>query len=312
MPSVPAPVEGPPVAPAAPVAAPVAGARTDALLVLVAVIWGVNWSVVKYGTVVLAPLAYNGVRVALATVALVTIAAVAGGPRRPSRADAWRLLALGVLGNGIYQVLFVEGLSRTRAGNASLVMAAAPALVAIVGRLAGVEMLGRRALAGIAVSLAGMGMVIVGSGTAAEVGASTLVGDLLILTCALVWAVYAVWLKPVTHRVGALYVTAYTLVGGAVPLLLVAAPDMAATDWSAVSLRAWAAVAYSGLGALTLAYLLYYRGLRVLGPTRTAMYGNLQPIVAVLVAWLVLGEVPTAWQGVGAAGVIGGLLLTRT
>jgi drug/metabolite transporter (DMT)-like permease len=48
-----------------------------------------------------------------------------------------------------------------------------------------------------------------------------------------------------------------------------------------------------------------------IGPTRTAMFANLQPIVAVLVAWAALGEVPTIFQGAGAATVIGGLYLSR-
>jgi drug/metabolite transporter (DMT)-like permease len=41
------------------------------------------------------------------------------------------------------------------------------------------------------------------------------------------------------------------------------------------------------------------------------MYTNLQPVIAVLVAWMVLGESPTLWQGIGAACIMGGLVLTR-
>jgi drug/metabolite transporter (DMT)-like permease len=69
---------------------------------------------------------------------------------------------------------------------------------------------------------------------------------------------------------------------------------------------------FSGLGALVIAYLLWYRGVRLIGPTRTAMYSNLQPIFAVLVAWAVLGELPTVWQGVGAASIMSGLVLARS
>ena len=64
----------------------------------------------------------------------------------------------------------------------------------------------------------------------------------------------------------------------------------------------WGAVGYSGVGAIGLAYLFWYRGVHEIGPTRTAMYSNLQPIVAVLVAWVALGEIPTVAQGLGAAG----------
>jgi drug/metabolite transporter (DMT)-like permease len=74
---------------------------------------------------------------------------------------------------------------------------------------------------------------------------------------------------------------------------------------------AWAAILYSGLGALVIAYIFWYYGVRKLGPTRTALYGNLQPLIALLVAWLTLGEVPTSWQAVGAATIVSGVLLTR-
>jgi drug/metabolite transporter (DMT)-like permease len=102
------------------------------------------------------------------------------------------------------------------------------------------------------------------------------------------------------------------MLGGMVPLLAVATPAMLRTHWGALPPFAWASIAYSGLFALVIAYLFWYRGVRVLGPTRAAMYSNLQPIFAVAVAWLVLGEAITPWQIGGAVSIITGLLLTRS
>jgi drug/metabolite transporter (DMT)-like permease len=59
------------------------------------------------------------------------------------------------------------------------------------------------------------------------------------------------------------------------------------------------------------AYLFWYRGVRVLGPTRASMYSNLQPLFAMAAAWLVLNESPRTLQLAGAACIIGGLVLTR-
>jgi drug/metabolite transporter (DMT)-like permease len=61
-----------------------------------------------------------------------------------------------------------------------------------------------------------------------------------------------------------------------------------------------------------IAYLFWYRGVRVIGPTRTAMYSNVQPVIAVIFAWVVLSETPTIWQGIGMVCIMTGLLLTRT
>ena len=82
--------------------------------------------------------------------------------------------------------------------------------------------------------------------------------------------------------------------------------------WSTLPALGWLAILYSGIFALVIAYLFWYRGVRVIGPTRTAMYSNVQPIIAVIFAWAVLKETPTVWQGIGMACIMSGLLLTRT
>jgi drug/metabolite transporter (DMT)-like permease len=92
----------------------------------------------------------------------------------------------------------------------------------------------------------------------------------------------------------------------------VSLPQVAATPWTALPVSAWGALLYSGLLALAVAYLFWYRGVRVLGPTRSAMYSNLQPVVALIVAWIALGEKPTVIQVLGAVAIMTGLLLTRT
>ena len=291
---------------------------TDLSLLLMALIWGVNYTSVKYGTGLVAPLAFNGVRVTLAAVSLVIVAQVASawfGVERegwPARRDAIALFLLGTLGNGVYQILFVEGIARTRAGDAALLISASPAFIAIIGRLRGSERVSPRGVVGIALSILGMGLVVAGT---ADTGASrraTLLGDSLLLISSLCWSLYTVYLQPYTHRIGGIHLSALTMIGGMVPLLAVAAPSMVATHWSALPLLAWGSVAYSGLFALVIAYLFWYHGVRVLGPTRTAMYSNLQPVFALAVAWLVLGEGITGWEIAGAVSIITGLLLTRS
>jgi drug/metabolite transporter (DMT)-like permease len=93
--------------------------------------------------------------------------------------------------------------------------------------------------------------------------------------------------------------------------MIASTPALVATDWSAVGIGGWLALLYSSVLSMGVAYFFWYRGLRVLGPTRTAVYSNLQPIVALLVAWAFLNEAPTIFQGVGAATIIAGVFLTR-
>ena len=285
---------------------------TNALLLVMALIWGVNFSVLKLGTAYLAPVAFNGLRLLLAASVLGAIALVARRHRMPSRGDALRLALLGVLGHGLYQLLFILGIARSTAGTAALVMAAGPAFTGIVGRLLRVERPTRRAWMGIALQLTGMLGVVYGSAThaAGAADASTL-GPVLILAAALTWACYAVLLKPFAERVEPIQLSAWTLLGGVATLGAFAVPDLVRLDYAAVPAPAWFAVGYSGLLAMVVAYLFYYRGVRVVGPVRTAMFSNLQPIVALVVAYLTLGERPGPWQLFGAVLIAAGLLVSR-
>jgi drug/metabolite transporter (DMT)-like permease len=280
-------------------------------LVLMSLIWGVNYTVIKFGTGIVPPLAYNTARILLAAIALLIVARFRGGPA-PSRRDAIALVLLGIIGNGIYQVFFIEGVARTRAGEAALVVGASPALIALLGAWRGIERLNARAAVGIGVSMAGVALIVLGRATSGE-GArgGSLLGDLLVLCGAVSWAVYTVLLMPYLSRVTGWWVSAMTMVGGAIVLLIVGTSASLHTNWGALPMSAFVAITYSGLGALVIAYMFWYYGVRTLGPTRTALYGNLQPLIALLVAWPTLGEIPTAWQGIGAVAIVSGVLLTR-
>src|SRR5687768_15528970 len=208
---------------------------TDLLLLLMAMIWGVNIAVVKYGTMHLSPLAYNGVRVSIAALALLGIAAAMGKPW-PGRREVVTLMLLGVLGNGLYQVLFIEGIAHTRAGNAALVLAATPAFVALIGWMRGIERIGRRGMVGIAISVFGIGLVVSGRAPIGA-GGATVFGDLLVLGGCVCWAAFTVLLKPFTARVDAVQVSGLTMSGGSIPLILISSPAIASTDWHAVTLK---------------------------------------------------------------------------
>ena len=282
---------------------------TDLLLLCMALIWGLNFIVVKFATGVFAPLAFTSVRI---FVAVVVLWAIFLGRRlaMPSRRDIVTMLALGMLGNGLYQILWVEGMARTRASDAALLVAASPAFIEIIGWVRGHERAGARGIGGIALSLAGIGLVVAGAANGAK-GQSTFLGNAFIMSSVVCWSFYSVLLKPLTERVDGLTLSAVTMTGGLAALLLASGPSLLAMRWAAVPTIGWVAVAYSSVFALVIAYLFWYRGISVLGPTRASMYSNLQPLVAMIAAWALLGEIPRAMQVMGAACIIGGLLLTR-
>lgn len=283
--------------------------HTDVLLLLMAIIWGLNFSVLKYASGFMGPLAINGIRIPGSAAAQL---AIAHGRRlrRPSPAEVRALIVLGLLGNGIYQYFFITGLVRARVATAALLIAATPAFIAIIGRLRRTEFLSTRQWVGVLLQLIGCSTVAIGAvggggreDTAAGVG--------LLLAAAFSWSIYAVAVKRYSDHIEPWYLGGYTMVGGAIVALLVGIPALARVAWTALPASVWFSLLYACLIAMVAAYLFYYRGLRVLGPTRTSMYSNLQPIIAMLVAWALLREQPTAPQVSGAVLIVGGLLVTR-
>jgi drug/metabolite transporter (DMT)-like permease len=101
-----------------------------------------------------------------------------------------------------------------------------------------------------------------------------------------------------------------TTVAGAPVLLLAGMPSIARTDWSTVSWEGWAALAYSTVLSLLVAYVIWNRSVKVVGPSRTVIYMCLTPLVAVIAAAVLLGERPRPLQAVGAALIIAGVVLT--
>jgi drug/metabolite transporter (DMT)-like permease len=284
--------------------------RTDLLLLAMVLVWGVNYIVIKAAMREIPPLAFNALRFVIAGPTLAALAWVRGSPR-PARADIARLALLGLVGNFIYQFGFILGVAHTRAGNAALILAAVPVQTAVLSHLLGHERLRPRDVLGLLVSSAGIATIILGSGRDVSFG-GTITGDLMVFASTICWTAYIVLSKPAADRYGPLTVTAWTMGLGACPIVLGGVPALAALPWRAVSAAAWAGTVASALGALVIAYVIWFRGVQRLGPARTSIYSNFTPVVVMLTAWPLLGETPTAWQIGGAAGIFAGLWLTRT
>jgi drug/metabolite transporter (DMT)-like permease len=283
---------------------------TDVLLLLMSLIWAINVIVVKAAFAVFTPLEFNAFRFAIGGVVMALVARQLGR-RTPDRADWWRLAALGVLGNTVYQVAFIHGLALTRAGNASLIMGTGPIYTALFSHLRGHERLRGRDIAGILASTTGLASVVLGSGKEVGFGAG-LGGDLLILFATICWSANTVGSKPLVDRYGAVTAAGWTMAFGAVPIVLIGLPSVLRSDLAAVSLAGWGAVVYASVFALVLAFIFWYRGVEKLGSTRTATYSNIQPVIVLLIAWPLLHETPTLGQILGAGGIFTGIYLTRT
>ncbi len=289
------------------------------------VIWGTNYAIVKHAFTQMDPQAFNALRMIVASSVFVVImlmvrrggasdgaAATPRGifytPHPMTRRELLLLAALGIVGQSLYQYLFIAGLARTSIANSAVIAAAAPVMIALVSGVAGEERIGRSHWIGAALSLLGI-YIVVGPGV--KIGGSSTRGDLLMLGAMCCWSAYTLGARPLMTRHSPVAVTGISMTVGTLFYVPAMASHVAALQWGAVSTMTWVALVYSAVFSLSLSYTIWYAGVREIGSARTSVYSNLVPIFALAAAIIFIGEPASLRKIAGAAAVLIGVALTR-
>ena len=227
---------------------------------------------------------------------------------RLDRRDWIGIVALAFVGQFVNQLLFVKGLALTSVANSALIIGSAPIFVALLSAALGHEYVAPIRWVGAALSAIGLYSVV---GHGAAVTRETMLGDASILGAVLCWAVATVGSRSLLKKHSPLVVTGYSIALGAVMHAPLGWSDLQALAWGQVSATSWVALVMSATLALFVAYLIWFTAVQRLGNTRTSAYSNLTPVVAMIVAWVWIGEHVTPVQAGGAAAILVGVALTR-
>lgn len=291
--------------------------RLDLLLLLMVLIWGSNFSAIKYALRDFPQVPFNAMRLVLAAVVfLIAIVVVrrraALGVRPPEPTLTGRewatVVVLALVGTVLYQLFFLAGVARTSVANSALIFGCTPVAVAILSSIAGHERLSAARWVGAALSLLGIYALV---GRQATMSSETLAGDAFIFAGMMCWSVYSVTAQPLLKRHSPLVISGWSMIIGAVLYTALAAGSLQATNWRSISMISWILMAASSLLALAFAYIVWYTAVQRMGSARTAMYSNLTPLVAMTVAAIWLGERVGLGQLFGAALILTGIALTR-
>ncbi len=285
--------------------------RTDLVLFCVMPIWAAGFSVVKFALQEIGPLAFAAVRFLTSALLLLIWVLIAEGKPVIRREDWLRVSLLGLAQVGVYQIFFTVGLKYTTASNSSLLLGTIPVWTAIIAIAWRQERITPFQILGILLSFAGSALVIAAGNGNLALAWENFRGDILTVMAAILAAAAAVMSKPLLRRYSALRLMSISMISGSLFLLPFGLPEMVAQDWAQVSLGAWLALSYNIVLAGVLVWVIYFRSIGEIGATGTAVYNTLIPPMAVLVAILTLGERFTPWQALGAAVVLGGVMLTR-
>lgn len=285
--------------------------RTDLLVLCVTLIWAASFSVVKYALREMGPLSFATVRFAAASLMLLAWVWVSEGKPVIRKEDWVRVILVGLTAIGIYQVFFTVGLKYTTASNSSLMLGTIPAWTAMFAVASGQERIAPWQVVGLLLSFVGVALTIGGSGDGFQLARDSVRGDALTLVAAALSAASTVLSRRLLSRYSALRMMAVSMLCGSLFLLAVSVPQMATEDWAHLSGGTWLALAFSAVPAAGLAYVIWYKSIGEIGASRTVIYNNLIPPMAILIALTTLGERFTPVQALGALVILMGVALTR-
>ena len=283
----------------------------DFLLLLMIVIWGANFSIVKVALRDFPEIAFNATRLFVAMT--VYLAVIVATPMRSTlrtltRRDWMELAFLGSIGTFLYQFCFVSSVKRTSVANGSLIIGISPIVIALMSAAVGHERIRPVRWLGIAVAMFGLYLVV---GHGVDLSGQTWRGDALMMAGVICWSTYSVASQSILKRHDPLLVIGLTFSIGATLYVLTLTPILIAVDWQAISGFSWMMMLTSALLALNLSYWIWYTGLKKLGGSRTSVYSYLTPVVAMIVAAVWLAEPISSNQLAGAGFIFTGLLITR-
>jgi drug/metabolite transporter (DMT)-like permease len=218
------------------------------------------------------------------------------------------LLLLGITGAGLYNTLHYIALTGTTATNVGIINSSAPIMIVIMSWFLNREPFHLNQVIGITISLAGVLCVMSRGELATLTSLSFNVGDLVMLIATAVWAVYTAVLKrrPILSMWSFAAVT--YLVASALNAILASyeLASGAVIRWSTPSVLA---IAYTAVFPSFLAYLMFNRGVEILGPSRASPFMHLVAFFTIVLAILFLGEVPALYHGIGLALILSGIWL---
>ncbi|WP_302476240.1 DMT family transporter [Methanocella conradii] len=276
-------------------------------LVLVMVLWGGSFIASKVGLQDMYPVELATIRFAIAAPLLLVITLALEGRKalRIARKDMPVLIIMALTGVTLQYIVQFVAMTYTSVTNTALLINMGTFFVVIPSALFLKEKLTADNYLGVVVAFLGAALVATKGSLAFT---PNLIGDGLVLACAIMWAVYIL----VGNRLAGKYsvlsqLNFIFLVGfiGLIPAYLIT-PHHALAK---ISTTAWACILYLSLICSIIAYFIFNDSIIKLGPSKTAIYQYLEPFFAILFAILLLGEPLTILIALGAILIIAGVAM---
>jgi drug/metabolite transporter (DMT)-like permease len=291
-------------------------ANSEVFALLSAALWGINYPNTK---LILTRLSVPEMLLARfpAAAALMMVYMILCGEGLYVRIiDLPRILVLGFICVGVYNVIWTNAIRLTSAANAALLISCAPIFTTIYTAVRGEEVITARRWCGVLLAFAGILLItLFTSGARLRLDSDAFIGNLLCLVASFIFSAYNLLAKPLLKRYSPVKLTSLVTALG---LLFIVPYGVWNLDLSHLTnaFRDGAPalqieILYLILLGTVVAYICWYRGIQGAGPARTVLYHYLVSVISMIVGFFLLMESPSAGQLIGAGLVLGGLLISR-
>jgi drug/metabolite transporter (DMT)-like permease len=276
---------------------------------VLALVWGLNWPILKIGVSELPPLTFRALSLPFAALGLFVVAHFAGDSVRVPRAWWFRVSVLAFFNIASWNGLLLFGVQQMAAGRSAILAYTMPIWATAIGAFVLDEPLSPRKIAGLVLGTAGMALLV--GDEFRTIGSSPFAAT-MILGASLSWAIGTVLLRKWKPPIPQNTVTGWMMLLGWVPLALAAPffdPAPLVDVLARMNGRAWFAVLYNIFLAGTVAHAAYFTLARTLPVAVSSLASLPVPVVGVFAGMLVLGEQPGTQEWLALALVVAALFI---
>lgn len=275
-----------------------------------ALLWSGNFFAGHVAADIMPPATLSAARWLVALLLLLPFTGREIATNRDEILKRWPLwAAAGILNIAVFTVLIYAGLAQTSLVNGSIIGSAAPIVVGLFGWLILAERTSLRARFALAVSTAGVALIVLHGDLRNLIALDLNGGDLMLFLGISAFALYAVLLKRFPTGLSAAAALAVSIPFGLIALAPLAIWEIGTRGITAGQLGNAALIIAYVASLPTLGFVLWARGVAVIGPTRAGQFLQLVPVFGSALAVGLLGEVLHLHHALGFALVLGGIAL---
>ncbi len=275
---------------------------------LSACFWGATFIAGKLASPFTSPSILGFMRLSVASIFLIIVISKRGGLPKLNKKQFFGVAVLGLTGSVMYNFFMQLGLDTVSATRASLISATTPLYVTLGALTIFKERLTKLQLLGVIITSIGAALIVTNGNF--SLGTALTFGDLAVFAGMLSWAIYTLAGKVVLREVEPLAATTWSAI---IALFMFAPLAIYEYNTQVVSfpIEVFGAALYLGIFGTGLAFVWFSDAIKVLGAARASVFLNFEPLSAVILAGIILGESVTLIMAIGGALSLFGIYLTN-